>query len=133
MKLSKNNSINVITIIVTYLLLATSTYAVTIKEFPENMELPKIITIVAPSADNANIGDSAVIGLTINKYGSVKNIKVLNTSNPRFAESVTDVVKLWQFEPFLEKDASYELKVAIPFRVGYEQHANMPYLNGTIN
>lgn len=133
MKLSKNNTINVITIIVTYLLLATSTYALTIKEFPKDMEHPKIINVVRPNVDDANIGDTAVIGLTINKNGSVKNIKVLNTSNPDFAKSVTDVVKLWRFEPFLDKDVSYELNVAIPFRVGNDHYANMPYFNGTIN
>lgn len=85
---------------------------------------PKVLHSVAPvppaEVVAGGIGGQVVVELTIDRRGSVSDVKILQSPDPRLSEAVVTAVKKWTFSPLIEYGAPQEFKARQTFEFRVE-------------
>jgi periplasmic protein TonB len=79
--------------------------------------IPVPITVVAPSVDGFDVGQTAQVEFVVDTTGHTADISIKSSSDRGFADAVVDAVKQWRFTPAHLNGAPVATKVILPVRV----------------
>jgi TonB family protein len=78
----------------------------------------KVIPVYPARLKKENIGGKVILQLSVDKKGTVTQVKALNVAHPELIENAISAVRQWQFEPILKKNKPRTAKfpVVVDFR-----------------
>lgn len=88
-----------------------------IKKHRDDTEAPKPISVKTPLLDEASVGQTIKVLLSVNSEGSVISADVVDAEDSRFDTIITDAVKQWKFAPLVKNGSAVKSKVLVPFVV----------------
>ena len=84
----------------------------------------KVIPAYPLNCQQNNIGGKVILHVSIDKQGTVTDVKILNSPHPDLSSAATEAFLQWKFEPIMKKQKP--ISVTFPVIVDFRAKASLP-------